>query len=92
MRQLTRKGELERVILTRENGLCAKLVASVAKSLARSSQLEEVKNTVFGSKPFIVSDILDTIVRGKGITDGDVISALTWCLQVNNQVLRTQLG
>lgn len=88
VRQLTQKGELHRAVVRstasgRGSGLSAKLVADIAKSLARSSQLEEVKSTVFGSRPFAVDDVLETIVRVKKISDSNVIAALAWSLQVS---------
>lgn len=96
MRVVTRKGELERAILLRSTaaqergGLSANVVKRVAKSLARSSQLAEVKDVVFGGRPFSVSDVLETIIRVKGLRDQDknVINALRWCLQASKRKTR----
>lgn len=75
------KGELERAVLGR-TALDAALVTSIARSLARSAQVEEVKNIVFGKQPFAVSEAVDKIAGAKKITDSNVVSALTWALQV----------
>lgn len=88
MRLLTRQGELERVVMMREGdselgGLSANLVKGVSQSLARSSELTEIKKLIFGRRPFSINDALDKIVRIKRIRDNDVISALRWCLQVS---------
>lgn len=87
LRVITRKGEIERIILLREpggerGGLSVIVVKRVAQSIARSSQLKEVKGAIFGGRPFSINDILDKIVRIKRLRDNDVISALRWILQV----------
>lgn len=94
VRQLTTKGELHRAVLRRtrtasgrRSGLSAQLVADIAKSLARSSQLEEVKSVVFGSKPFAVDDVLKAIICVKKISDVNVVAALGWSLQVSFRFL-----
>lgn len=93
VRQLTTKGELHRAVLRRtrtasgrRSGLSAQLVADIAKSLARSSQLEEVKSVVFGSKPFAVDDVLKAIICVKKISDVNVVAALGWSLQILSTV------
>lgn len=88
LRQLTGgKGELERAVLGR-TALDAALVTSIARSLARSTQVEEVRNIVFGKQPFVVSETVDKIVGAKKITDSNVVSALTWSLQVRVRLLK----
>lgn len=87
VRLLTRRGELERAIREAmadgRDGRSADLVRSVAKSLARSSQLSDVKTVVFGRKPFSVGAVSAKIVDQKGIRDEDVSRSLMWCLRVS---------
>lgn len=97
LRLVTQKGEIERVILFRypsgELGiLSAGFVRRVAKSLAQSSQLREVKGIIFGGRPFVVNEALNEIVRIKRLRDSKVVSALRWCLEVSEMKAPGAIG
>lgn len=88
VRLLTRKSELERLIrkaiAEESRGHSSHhLVKYIARSLASSSQLAEIKAVVFGKQPFVVDELTTQIANKKHIHDDDVISRLNWCLEVS---------
>lgn len=87
VRLLTRKSELERLIrksiAEESRGHSGHLVKNIARSLATSSQLAEIKATIFGNQPFVVGELTTQIANKKHIHDDDVISRLSWCLKVS---------
>lgn len=89
LRHLTRQGELERAlrkaVADERYGLSADLVKNVARSLAHSSQLTEIKTAVFGRRPFSASAASAKIIEEKGIRDEEIGATLSWCLQVSNE-------
>lgn len=87
LRHLTRQGELERALrralADERGGHSPALVKAIASSLARSSQLAEVKAAVFGKRAFSASVASAKIRAEKGIRDEKVGATLTWSLQVS---------
>eukprot|EP00904_Undaria_pinnatifida_P003332 jgi/Undpi1/129/HiC_scaffold_1.g00129.m1 len=90
LRQLTRQGELERALrralADERGGHSPDLVKAIASSLARSSQLADIKAAVFGKRPFSASVASAKIIKEKGIGDEKVGATLTWSLQVLAEV------
>ena len=95
LRHLTQQGELERAIrralADKRGGHSPSLVKAIASSLARSSQLAEIKAAVFGKRPFSASVASAKIIAEKGIRDEKVGATLTWSLHVSleNQFVST---
>lgn len=87
LRYLTRQGELERALRRSladgRSGHSPALVKAVARSLARSSQLADIKAAVFGKRPFEAKVASAKIIAEKGIRDQKVGATLTWSLQVS---------